>query len=186
MLIAYPVTPRFCNYTKEEEEKRRKTAELHTEQSLVHLIHHCPGLQSAHLDHCRSLSVLFALMSSCPSLLSINLSGDLRNPWPVDFEALAEHPEWVPNLRELSLSWTGRLNYTYGRIEEEMEPALRKLANARPNLIFSITSGVEVIWARVPSWIELKWYRKHRNTMGSTVFESRRHEEASSWISRYS
>ena len=157
---------------------------------MIHVVHRCPGLQTVQLGSFRSRNILLALLCSCPLLEHVQIFGSHIDNDPLPLWALAEHPDWAPNLVELIISWNG--NRPFHETPMEMEGlgiALDTLANARPGLLimileYGLRSNV-VVWARVPSWIGLEQFKRCANTTSTTVFDDRRIEEATPFVSNW-
>ncbi|OHF03780.1 hypothetical protein CORC01_01099 [Colletotrichum orchidophilum] len=122
-----------------------------TDDDVTKIAHACPKLKSFALPGASGLTekAFLALCEHCPDLTKLHISaasrGSLVTGHDIVFEALTEHPEWVPKLKQLRIA---KMNWT--------NKVLRVLSKARPKLHIILSSTSEV--KRWGDW-ELEHYQ---------------------------
>ncbi|KAK1634690.1 hypothetical protein BDP81DRAFT_395966 [Colletotrichum phormii] len=115
------------------------SAEELTDDDIIKIARACPKLKGFYLPGASGLTekAFLALCEHCPDLSTLQISKASRGPGntghDIVFEALRNHPEWVPKLKELriaKMSWTSKV--------------LRELSKARPKLHIILISTSEV------------------------------------------
>jgi hypothetical protein len=79
-------------------------------QGLIRIIHHPVALKTITLFDSCSLELLLAFLTSCPSLIGI-MSFDTFPEASDAIAMIAEHPDWAPELEELTPWWPRSLPF---------------------------------------------------------------------------
>ncbi|KXH28867.1 hypothetical protein CSIM01_03517 [Colletotrichum simmondsii] len=152
------------------------SAEELTDDDVIKIAHACPKLKIISLPGTSDLTekAFLALCEYCPDLTNLHISTASRNNsntgHNIVFEALTDHPEWVPKLKELriaKMSWTSSV--------------LRVLSKARPKLHIVLVSTREEKkwgdWELVQSQSEW-WNGKCQDRSGMAKREQRRFNQS--------
>ncbi|KXH41062.1 hypothetical protein CNYM01_04577 [Colletotrichum nymphaeae SA-01] len=147
-----------------------------TDDDVIKIAHACPKLKIISLPGTSGLTekAFLALCEYCPDLTNLHISTASRNEsntgHNIVFEALTDHPEWVPKLKELriaKMSWTSSI--------------LRVLSKARPKLHIVLVSTREEKkwgdWQLVHSQSEW-WNGKCQDRSGVAKREQRRFNQS--------